>query len=134
MIVGCRNFAALLVLAGVCVGCSKKNTNITVIGSVTRGGQALKVGPTGYVQVTLHPDVGPEAAFTPRIAECDKASGKFEIRDIPPGRYKIGVEQFDPDPTSDKLNGAMRAERGRFVRELDGKASLDIDLAKPDAK
>jgi len=112
-------------------GCEKKATTVTVTGTVLRNGQPLKVGPTGIIQVTLHPDLPPEQAFSPRLGECDKATGQFEIRDIPPGKYKVGVQQLDPDPTNDKLNGAFRAETGKMIREIDGKAPLNIDLAKP---
>jgi len=128
-----RNAAAawLLVAVVVYVGCGKKNNTITVTGSIVRNGQPIPVSKNGYVQVTIQPDVDPGKAFTPRIAECDKATGKFEIRDIPAGKYKVGIQQFDPDPTTDKLNGAFYVDTGKIVRDLDGKTPLDIDLAKP---
>ena len=130
----CRDAAAawLLVAVAVCVGCGKKDSNITVTGSVVRDGKPLSVSKNGYVQVTIQPDVDPGKAFTPRLAECDKATGKFEIRDIPPGKYKVGIQQFDPDPTTDKLKGAFYVDTSKIVRDLDGKTPLDIDLAKPE--
>jgi hypothetical protein len=129
----CRNAAVawLLMAVVVCVGCGKKNNNITVTGSVLRNGQPLPVSKNGYVQVTIQPDSDPGKAFTPRLAECDKATGKFEIQDIPPGKYKVGIQQFDPDPTTDKLKGAFFVDTSKIVRDLDGKTPLDIDLAKP---
>lgn len=123
--------AWLLLAVAVCVGCGKKNNNITVTGSVVRNGQPLSLSKNGYVQVTVQPDVDPNKAFTPRIAECDKTNGKFEIRDIPAGKYKVGIQQFDPDPTTDKLKGAFYVDTGKIVRDLDGKTPLYIDLAKP---
>ena len=124
--------AWLLVAVAVYVGCGKRNKTITVTGSVVRNGQPLALSKNGYVQVTIQPEVDPGKAFTPRIAECDKATGKFEIPNVPAGKYKVGVQQFDPDPTTDKLKGAFFVDTGKIVRDLDGKTPIDIDLAKPE--
>jgi hypothetical protein len=127
------NAAAVWLLVGLVIfcGCGKKSNLVTVTGSVLRNGQPIPLSKNGYIQVTLQPDIDPGKAFTPRIAECDKTTGKFEIRDIPAGKYKVGVQQFDPDPTSDKLKGAFHVDNGKIIREIDGKTPLDIDLAKP---
>ena len=111
-------------------GCKGKRT-VTVTGSVVREGKPIPVSATGYLQVTLVPDAGPDVQFTPKIAECDKATGAFQILEVPPGKYKIGVEQYDPTPQADKLKGAFRANDGKILREIDGKSPLTIDLAKP---
>jgi hypothetical protein len=124
--------AGLVALASLFCGCNR-NPNVNVEGTVLKNGQPIPVSATGYVQVTLHPDVGPDVPFTPRIAECDRATGKFEIREVLPGKYKIGVEQFDPNPQIDKLNSAFRADTGKIIREIDGKTPLTIDIAKPGA-
>jgi len=128
----CRSAAAVGLLAGLVIffGCGKKSNLITVTGGVLHNGRPLALSKNGYVQVTLQPDLEPDRPFTPRLAECDKQTGKFEIRDVPAGKYRVGIQQFDPDPTSDKLNGAFRAETGKIVRDLDGKTPIDIDLAK----
>jgi hypothetical protein len=105
--------AWLLVAVAVYAGCGKRTNNITVTGSVVRNGQPLSLSKNGYVQVTIRPDVDPGKAFTPRIAECDKTNGKFEIRDVPTGKYKVGIQQFDPDPTTDKLKGAFYVDTGK---------------------
>jgi hypothetical protein len=117
--------SALLVLAG----CNRESA-VTVTGKVLKNGQPLAVGPTGNVQVTIVPDVPPDEHYTSQIAECDR-EGNFTIPEVKPGRYKIGVEQFDPNPQTDKLNGAFTAAGGKIVRELDGKAPVVIDVAKP---
>jgi hypothetical protein len=133
MMLFCRRALALGLLAGlvVCCGCGEKTNLVTVTGSVLRNGKPLPLSKNGYVQVTLQPDVDPDKAFSPRLAECDKATGKFEIRDLPAGKYKVGVQQLDPDPTTDKLKGAFYVDTGKIIRDLDGKTPLDIDLAKP---
>jgi hypothetical protein len=111
-------------------GCDSKPRTVTVTGSVTRGGQPLPVSKTGYVQIMLLPDVGADMQYTTRVGRCE-ADGTFSIPEVSPGKYKIGVEQFDPNPQIDKLNGAFRAGDGKIVRDVDGKTPINIDLAKP---
>ncbi len=110
-------------------GC-KREANITVTGRVLKNGQPLVVGPTGNLQITLVPDLPPDEHYTSRIGECDK-EGNFTITNVKPGRYKIGVEQFDPNPQTDKFNGAFAASGGKILRELDGKGPVVIELTKP---
>lgn len=117
-------------LAALLSGCGPP-PNITVTGTVLRDGKPLTVGPTGVLQVTLMPDVGPDEDYTSKIGECNR-EGHFTIGDVPPGKYKVGVEQFDPTPQVDKLNGAFHAGSSKIKRDLDGKAPLAIDLAKPE--
>jgi hypothetical protein len=125
-----RTWAILVVLAAiVSIGC-KRDQTVTVTGSVVKSGKPLPLSPTGVLEVTLTPDVGPDEPYTNSLGRCEK-DGSFSIPDVRPGRYKVGVEQFDPTPQMDKLNGAFRASTGKIVREIDGKAPLTIDLAKP---
>jgi hypothetical protein len=104
--------------------------NVTVTGSILRGGKPLPLSKTGVVQVTLMPDVGPDQEYTTYVGRCE-SDGSFKIDDVPPGRYKIGIEHLDPTPQDDQLRGAMRAENSKIIREIDGKAPLVIDLTKP---
>jgi hypothetical protein len=120
----------LLAVLGLFLGCGRK-ANVTVKGTVVRGGQPLPVSKTGVLQVTLRPDLGEGEQYTPKVAECDRATGQFVIPDVPPGKYKVGVEQFDPNPQTEKLNHAFTADKGKFIRDIDGKEPLVIDLAKP---
>lgn len=110
-------------------GCSKQRT-VTVGGSVVRNGQPITCSPTGYVQVMLIPDLDASQDYTTRQARCEK-DGSFKIVEIPPGKYKIGVEQWDPNPQTDKLQGAFRAGDSKIVRDIDGKSPLNIDIGKP---
>jgi hypothetical protein len=119
-----------LIALGLAGGCNRSHT-VTVEGSVVQNGQPIKVTDKGYIQVTLQPDVAAGTPFSPKLAECDRATGKFHIGEVKPGKYKVGIEQFDPSPQSDKLNGAFRADTGKIVRDIDGKQPLVIDLAKP---
>jgi len=131
MILRFRLLALVVVVSAAlcCAGC-KRETNVTVTGRVLKNGQPLAIGPTGNVQITLVPDLPPDEHYTSRIGECDK-EGNFTITNVKPGRYKIGVEQFDPNPQMDKLNGAFTAAGGKITRDLDGKAPVVIELTKP---
>lgn len=104
--------------------------NVTVTGHILRSGKPLPLSKTGVVQITLMPDVGPDQEYTTYVGRCEP-DGSFKIEDVPPGRYRIGIEHLDPSPQDDQLRGAFRAENSKIVREIDGKAPLQIDLAKP---
>jgi hypothetical protein len=105
--------------------------NVTVTGTVLSNGKPVALSPTGTLQVTLMPDVPPDSQYTTFVNDCDK-EGKFTIENVPPGKYKIGIEQLDPTPQSDKLNGKFSAANTKIIREIDGKQPLVIDLAKPE--
>jgi hypothetical protein len=111
-------------------GCSEKV--VTVKGTVLNNGQPLSVGPTGYVQVTLVPDVPPGTPYTTYPGRAD-AAGNFQIEEkLKPGKYKIAVEQNDPLPGTDKLQGKFSPQTTTIKREVvDEKTSLTIDLAMP---
>lgn len=106
--------------------------NVTVTGTVLRDGKPIPVGPTGAVDVTLVQDVGPDEEYTTYPGRAD-ATGKFEIIDVPPGKYRVAVAVLDPTPMEDKLGGAYSIESTKIRREVtDGKTPLTIDLAKPE--
>jgi hypothetical protein len=125
----CCGFALVAAMA-VC-GCNGKSGTVTVNGTVVRGGKPIALGPTGALQVTLKPDVGPDQEYMLYGGSCDN-SGKFEILEVPPGNYIVGVEILDPDPISDQLGGALSVRAGKIKRLIDGKAPLSIDVAKPE--
>ena|SRR5437868_10413245 len=125
-----RKWAVLLgLLAAVALpaGCNQKKL-VNVTGSVLRNGQPLVCSPTGHVMITIVPDVGGDEQYTTRVAYCEK-DGSFTIPQVMPGKYRIGVEQPDPNPQTDKLNAVYRAGDSKVVREVDGKTPLNIDLA-----
>jgi hypothetical protein len=118
----------LLVVCGSAAGCAKQK-NVNVMGTVLRDGRPLPLSKTGTIQVTLKPDVAADQQYSTYPGECDR-EGHFEIRDVPPGTYIIGIQHFDPTPQTDKLNGAFATSAGKIKRDIDGKEPLVIDLAK----
>jgi hypothetical protein len=123
---------AALLAAWFFTGCGPP-PNVTVTGTVLQGAKPLALSPTGVVQVTLKPDVPDGTDFTTYVGRCDPATGKFEVLDVPPGKYKIGIEQLDPTPMEDKFQGAHSVNSTKIIREIDGRAPIDIDLAQPGA-
>jgi hypothetical protein len=126
----CRTGSLIVVLtvALIPAGCEKSPVKVT--GTVLRDKKPIPVSSTGYVSVILIPDVPPGTHYTTYPARCD-ADGKFELLDAKPGKYKIAVEVFDPDPQTDKLGGAYSPEKTTIVRDVDGKKPIEIDLANP---
>ncbi len=122
----CCTVLSLLAVGG---GCAPQL--VTVTGTVVKGGQPIALSATGALQVTLIPDVPPDAAYTTYVGRCDPATGRFEVLEVPPGRYKIAIEQWDPNPMTDKLRGAFNAGNTKFVQEIDGKSAVAIDLDQP---
>ena len=117
-----------LAVAVALAGCAAKT--VTVKGKVHKGGTPLSVSKTGVVQVTLVP-VDAKTSPSNRVGRA-QPDGSFEIEQVPPGKYRVVVEQLDPNPMTDKLGGAFSALSTKIVRDVNGKTPLDVDLAKPE--
>lgn len=119
-----------LLLALAVLGCAPGKVKVT--GKVLHNGKPLSVSKTGYVQVKLIPAVEPGQPYTslPTRAADD---GTFEFPAVMPGRYRIAVEQFDPTPQQDKLQGKFSEKATPLVRTINGSAPLTLDLAKPES-
>jgi hypothetical protein len=126
-------FLSLLVLAGLTLpGCSKR-PKVTITGKVMKNGQPLKVSKQGAIQVIFLPIVegssGPPAVTYPALVNSQEAT--YEVKDIPTGKYKVSVSQFDPMPVNDLLKGQFQGEQSPITREVTGNQAIDIDVAKP---
>ncbi len=117
----------LLLVAGT-PGCAP--TNVTVTGTVLQGGQPLVQSPTGRILVTLVPDVPGGSGNNSSVGYPD-ATGKFEVLNVPRGKYRVVIEQFDPNPMTDKLAGAFSLAKTKLTCVVDGKTPVVIDLATP---
>jgi hypothetical protein len=121
----------LLAAGWLAAGCGGP-ASVTATGSILENGKPVALSPTGVVQVTLVPNAASEADFTSYVGRTDE-SGKFEVQEVPPGKYKICVEVLDPTPQDDKLQGALSMHNTKIVREVDGKTPIVVDLAKPES-
>jgi hypothetical protein len=125
-----RAAAVVVAACWLATGCGPPPT-VTATGTVVRSGKVIPLSKTGVIQVTLKPDVPADQQFTTITGRTD-ASGNFSIPGVPPGRYIIGIEQLDPNPMSDKLDGALTYGNSKIKRDIDGKTPIKIDLAKPE--
>lgn len=132
MLASSRVRLAALVAAAcwLAAGCGPPS-NVTVTGSVLKSGKPIPLSPTGIIQVTLKPDVPPDQQYTTYSGRTD-ATGNFTILEVPRGKYVVGIEQLDPTPMSDKLDGRLAFNNSKIKREVDGKTPITIDLAKPE--
>ena|SRR5947209_5216493 len=122
---------ALLVVGLTVPGCGS-HPKVTVTGKVMKNGQPLKVSKQGAIQVIFIPIVegasGPPAVTYP--AQVNNEAGTYEIKDIPTGKYKVSVCQFDPMPVNDLLKGEFQGEKTPITKEVTGKEPIDIDVGK----
>jgi hypothetical protein len=126
-----RFFAICLCGAILLAGCSGPE-RVEAKGRIVSGGQPLKFGPQGALQVVLVPK-GKEQSIdlTTFTADVDKEQGTFSVfGGVPPGTYKIVIAAYDPYPSHDKLNGKFSMEKSPILREVTGEP-LEIDIASP---
>jgi hypothetical protein len=121
--------AGLVVLAG-STGCGGQK-KVKVTGAVVQDGKPLPVTTMGGAQITLVPEVAPGGAITTHVGYADE-QGKFEILNVPPGKYKVAVTYEDKGPGSDKFGGKFSQDNTKIRREVDGSKPLTIDVAKPE--
>ena len=112
------------------VGCGPPPT-VTATGKVLRNGQPIALSSTGVIQLALKPPIPADQQFTTIPGRCEQ-DGSFTIPDVPPGRYVFGIEILDPTPQIDKLNGTLNYMNSKIKRDIDGKAPISIDVAKPE--
>lgn len=124
---GLRFLLGGLMCAAFLAGCNSGPKLVTVNGVITKDGKPLSISPTGYVQVIMVPDVGPDAQYTTYPGRAD-ATGKFTIEEVPVGKYRVVVEHMDPNPASDLLAGVYSLQNSKIKREVDGKTPLTIEL------
>ena len=123
-------FGCAILLAG----CSSGPKMVEAKGRVVSGGQPLKFGPQGALQVILVPK-GTEPSsvnFSSFTADVDKEQGTFDVfGGVPPGTYKFVIIALDPYPSNDVLKGKFSMEKSPIEREVTGQGPIEIDLANP---
>jgi hypothetical protein len=116
--------AAALVAA---TGCGAKKVGIS--GTVTRAGEKLTWPDGGWLLVIYVPE---DRTRDPAVykATADIKTSTYTVAAIPSGRYKVAVQQFDPNHM-DALGGAYDPGHTTIEKEVTGDGQvIDIDVPK----
>jgi hypothetical protein len=121
---------------GACLTAGGCGSGASVTGKITNGGEPLQVSDKGHIVVTFSKEVA-DAAQGDGFGADLQPDGTFRVvgktgGGIPPGKYRISVQQFDPYPTTDKLKGKFAPGKSPIVRDITGTTTLNIDLSKPE--
>lgn len=125
--------AGLLALAALS-GCGGASKPVAISGTVSHGGEKMTwSGEGGTLLVIFMPD-DPANSARYTAHETDLATATYKIAAIPPGRYKVAVQQFYPSAKTDfndALGGRYDPGHTDLVVEVthDGQ-KLDIDVPK----
>jgi len=116
----------LLVLVVGLSGCGV-DKKCAISGTVTRGGEKLTWPDGGSLLVIFFPEDRTRDTNVYR-AETETETCAYTVAAIPPGRYKVAVQQFDTKHM-DAMNKAHDPVRTTIVVEVtqDGE-TLDIDI------
>lgn len=113
-------------------GCGSSSVKVT--GKLTKRGTALSVTEKGRILVSFHPE---DTADTkgPYPADVNQSDGTFEVKGkdgggIPPGKYRVSVQQFDPYPGTDLLKGRFEGRNTKIVVDVKGGDVGEIDVEK----
>ena len=103
----------------------------TICGTITRDGQPLVwKSDKGVLDVKFVP-LDRDADANVYRAETDLAAGTYTIAGIPPGSYRVSIQQMDPYPTHDLLGFVLSMSGSQIFRDVvkDGEV-IDIDIPK----
>lgn len=126
------------VLMGWCLllpGCG--SGKITVKGQILEKGAPLKFEPTDQVALMFYPEVSKGEESRNHTGHLDK-EGNFEVRDIPPGKYKVTFQVFGmsgkggkPTPPTNRFQGGFgNLATTKIIREVKAGEKIIIDLAE----
>ncbi|HZT82974.1 MAG TPA: carboxypeptidase-like regulatory domain-containing protein [Gemmataceae bacterium] len=125
--------AMVLLLSGCTKGGGKK---VAVKGRVVDGGRPVTVpadlppGDPGIRVIFLSADREMKKAGEAYNAVVNPQDGTFEVKDIPPGKYRIAVS-VGAFGTPDKYGDKFSQDNSQIVRDVKGGEDIVIDLAKP---
>jgi len=122
-----------------CGGGSGEKT-VQTKGRVTNAGEMLDVERrdvgVGMVQVIFTSVDESENNIGESSASKVLVDGSFSVggrsgSGLPPGRYRIGVEQWDPYPQIDKLKRKFSPTNSKIIRTIDG-SPIELDVSRPE--
>jgi hypothetical protein len=123
---------SLLAIAGAAafVGWYLYQPTYTISGTVTRDGKPL-VWKTenGRLDVKFVPLDRERDRNVYRALQTDAKSGTYKIEGIPPGSYRVSIQQQDPDSRYDLLNFALGTDKSPILRDVSkDDDAFDIDF------
>ena len=121
--------------------CSSGPKPLKVTGQLKNNDKPYTAPKGAMVTIVFAPVVEAGAPFDtyPAIFKREDSSftvpGKSE-QGIPPGKYRISVQQFVADPTAqiNEMNARFSPEKSAIVRDVADETPIIIDLAKPTGK
>ncbi len=120
-----------LLTSGFLCGCSSSPKPCSINGTVTRGGEKMTWPDGGILLVIFFPE---DRVTHPEVyaAQTDIATSTYTIAAIPPGRYKVAVQQFDTK-FGDALNGAYDPTKTTLFFDVPPEGGvIDLDIPKAD--
>src|SRR5437868_3311382 len=91
---------------------------VSISGTITRDGKPLEWrSDAGTLSVVFLPKQRDNTTEVFR-ANSDRATGRFEIKDIPTGTYIVTVQQLDPDGAHDLLGMVYDPSSTDIEREV----------------
>lgn len=99
-------------------------------GKILRNGQPVQLSDKGVIVLNFLPESGDKLGVT--YAADTKPDGTFTItgperKGIPPGKYKVAVELYDPYPTTDLLKGKYAPGATTLTAEV-GSGEVVVDV------
>jgi hypothetical protein len=123
----------LLVIAGAAafVAWSMYDPRCSISGTVTRDGKPLEWKTDHGVLLVLFVPLDRERDRNVyRALKTDARTGQYAIDNIPPGSYRVSIQQQDPDSRYDLLHFTLSIKDSPIIKEVTGDEVIDINIAK----
>ncbi len=126
MILKCANLGVFTIAILLLTGC--EHSDPVIKGKVTNDGQALQVSDQGDIQIEFIQEEAGSLTGQAFMASLEP-DGSYELT-VPPGDYRVAVQQLDPYPNVDKLKGKFDQQKTPIKKKLQGDETLDIELSE----
>lgn len=121
--------------------CSSGPKPLKVSGQLKNNDKPYTAPKGAMVTIVFAPVVETGAPFDTFPAKFNREDSSFAVagktdQGIPPGKYRISVQQFVPDPTAqiNEMNARFTLEKSAIIREVTDETPIIIDLARPTGK
>ena len=127
-------FVLLLVIGAALafVGWSMYDPKYNISGTITRDGKPLEWETDhGVLLVLFVPMDRVKDKNVYRAMETDAKTGHYAITNIPPGPYRVSIQQQEPDARYDRLKFKFSIKDSPIERVVTGNDEvIDIDIPK----